>query len=73
MLGALIILSIGGLIIYFFTQIGSDNEVRSRIGCFLAVVIGIAFTVLSVVGAFKSCISTFSDGPSRDYYDAPRK
>ena len=73
MLGALIVLSIGGLIFYFFTQIDSDNEVKSRIGCFLAVVIGIAFTILSVIGTFKSCTSMFSDGSSRDYYDAPRK
>lgn len=49
----------------------SGNRIKQNIGCTVMALVLILGVLLTVLGTFKSCSS--NNGPSYDYYDAPRK
>lgn len=48
----------------------SSNSIKQNIGCTIMALVFVLGFLLTILGAFKSCSN---DGPSYDYYDAPRK
>ena len=55
---------------YFYWS-ESDNRIKQNIGCTIMALVFILGFLFSVLGTMKSCSS--DNGPSYDYYDAPRK
>lgn len=49
----------------------SDNDIKQRIGCTVMALVFILGVLLTFFGAIKSYSS--DNGPSYEYYDAPRK
>ncbi len=74
---AIIFIVITILILYVVCKSGdwldSDNEILNKFGtcgCLLGIIIMILLNVMGAINFFKSCDDS---GPSRDYYEAPRK
>ena len=49
----------------------SSNSIKQNTGCTVMALVFVLGFLLTILGAFKSCSN--NDGPSYDYYDAPRK
>ena len=64
-----------GLIFYLIIKASdwseSDNGIKQNIGCTVMALVLILGFLLTVLGAIKTCSS--DNGPSYEYYDAPRK
>ena len=71
----LIFIGICGLVFYLIMVSPdwseSDNRIKQNIGCTIMALVFILGFLFSVLGTMKSCSS--DNGPSYDYYDAPRK
>ena len=71
----LLFFGICGLVFYLIIKSSdwseSDNRIQQNIGCTIMALVIILGFIISVLGTMKSCSS--DNGPSYDYYDAPRK
>ena len=71
----LLFIGICGLVFYLIMKSPdwseSDNRIKQNIGCTVMALVIILGFIFSVLGTMKSCSS--DNGPSYDYYDAPRK
>lgn len=71
----LLFFGICGLVFYLIIKSSdwseSDNRIKQNIGCTIMALVIILGFIISVLGTMMSCSS--DNGPSYDYYDAPRK
>ena len=71
----LLFFGICGLVFYLIIKSSvwseSDNRIKQNIGCTIMALVIILGFIISVLGTMKSWSS--DNGPSYDYYDAPRK